>query len=90
MRSQAYDMRQTMMRESLVRACEVRYAPANDGRDGAERIANYHISQGFHWTKELSELLGRYETQRDTYQPLDAFMPEVATFFQNYDGPPKA
>ncbi len=89
MKSQAYASWQTMMRESLVRACEVRYAMANDGKERAERIANYHISRGFHWMKELSELLGRYEKQRDKYQTLDAFMPEIVELFQNYDGPPE-
>jgi hypothetical protein len=89
MKDQAYGSWQTMMKESLVRACEVRYAMANDGRERAEQIANYHISRGFHWTKELSELLGRYEKQRDKYQTLDAFMPEIVKLFQNYDGPPE-
>jgi hypothetical protein len=89
MKGQAYSNWQTMMRESLVRACEVRYAMANDGQEQAERIANHHIGRGFHWTRELSELLGRYEKQRDKYQTLDAFMPEIVKFFQNYDGPPK-
>lgn len=89
MKGQAYGSWQTMMRESLVRACEVRYAMANDGKEQAERRANYHISRGFHWTKELSELLGQYEKQRDKYQTLDAFMPKIVKLFQNYDGPPK-
>jgi len=89
MNGQAYASWQTMMRESLVRACEVRYAMANDGREQAEQRANYHISRGFHWTKELSELLGQYEKQRDKYQTLDAFMPEIVKLFQNYDGPPE-
>ncbi len=55
----------------------------------AERSANYHINRGFHWTKELSELLGQYEKQRDKYQTLDAFMPEIVKLFGNYEGPPK-
>ncbi|OHB62567.1 MAG: hypothetical protein A2168_01600 [Planctomycetes bacterium RBG_13_50_24] len=89
MKGQAYGIWQTMMRESLVRACEVRYAMANDGRERAEQIVNYHISRGFHWTKELSELLGQYEQQRDKYQTLDAFMPKIVELFRNYDGPPE-
>ena len=89
MKGQAYASWQTMMRESLVRVCEVRYAMANDGRERAERIANYHISRGFHWTKELSELLGQYEKQRDKYKTLDAFMPKIVELFQNYNGPPE-
>ena len=89
MKGQAYGSWQTMMRESLVRACEVRYAMANDGIEQAERCVNYHISRGFHWTKELSELLGQYENQRYKRQTLEFFMPEVVRFFRSYDGPPK-
>jgi len=89
MKGQAYGSWQTMMRESLVRACEVRYAMTNDGKERAERIANYHISRGFHWMKELSELLGQYEKQRDKYRTLDVFMPKIVELFRNYDGPPK-
>ena len=89
MKGQAYGTWQTMMRESLVRACEVRYAMANDGRERANQIAKYNIGRGFHWTKELSELFGQYEKQRDKYQTLDAFMPKIVELFQNYDGPPK-
>jgi len=89
MKGQAYGSWQTMMRESLVRACEVRYAMANDGGEKAERIASYQIGRGFHWMKELSELLGQYEKQRDKYQTLDAFMPKIVELFQNYDGPPE-
>jgi hypothetical protein len=89
MKGQAYGSWQTMMRESLVRVCEVRYAMANNGKERAEQIANYNISRGFYWTKELSELLDQYETQRDKYRTLDAFMPKIVEFFQKYDGPPK-
>jgi hypothetical protein len=89
MRGQAYGSWQTMMRESLVRACEVRYAMANGGKERAQQAANYNIGRGFHWTKELSELLGQYENQRQKYRTLDAFMPEIVGFFQNYEGPPE-
>jgi hypothetical protein len=88
MERQAYGSWETMMRESLVRACEVRYAMANDGQERAEQITNYNIGRGFYWINELSELLGQYEKQRDKYQTLDTFMPKIVEFFQNYDGPP--
>ena len=88
MKGQAYGSWQTMMRESLVRVCEVRYAMANNGKERAGQIANYNISRGFYWTKELSELLDQYEQQRDKYRTLDAFMPNIVEFFKNYDGPP--
>ena len=89
MKGQAYGSWQTMMRESLVRACEVRYAMANNGKERAEQVANYNISRGFHWTRELSELLGQYENQHEKYRTLDAFIPEIVKLFQNYDGPPE-
>jgi hypothetical protein len=89
MKSQAYGNWQTMMRESLVRVCEVRYAMANGGKERARQAANYNIGRGFHWTKELSELLDLYEKQRDKYRTLEDFMPEIVKFFQNYDGPPE-
>jgi hypothetical protein len=89
MRGQAYGSWGTMMRESLVRACEVRYAMVNDGKERAQQVVNYNIGRGFYWTKELSELLGQYEQQRDKYKTLGDFMPEIVKFFRNYDGPPK-
>jgi uncharacterized protein (DUF342 family) len=87
MKSQAYGSWQTMMRESLVRACEVRYAMANGGKQRAEQAVNYNVGRGFLWTKELSELLEQYEKQRDKYRTLDDFIPEIVKVFQNYDGP---
>ena len=63
-------------------ACEVRYAMANGGKEQAERRANYNISRGFHWMKELSELLGQYENQRGKYRTLDVSMPGIIGFFQ--------
>ncbi|MBN2595019.1 MAG: DUF4932 domain-containing protein [Sedimentisphaerales bacterium] len=89
MKRQAYGDWQTMIRESLVRVCEVRHAMSNDGKKRAKQITNYNISRGFHWIKELSELLGQYEEQLNKYQTLDVFIPKIVEFFQNYDGPPK-
>ena len=84
MKNQAYGNWRTMMYESLVRACEVRYAMANGGLQRAERIAGYQIKRGFVWTKELSELLAEYEKQRDKYHDLESFMPRVVEFFEDY------
>jgi len=84
MKSQAYGSWQTMMYESLVRACEVRYGYANNGPQYAERIARYQISRGFPWTKELSDVLAEYETQRDKYPDFESFMPRVVEFFEDY------
>jgi hypothetical protein len=84
MKSQAYGSWQTMMYELLVRACEVRYAYANNGQQYAERIGRYQVSRGFLWTMELSEVLADYEMQRDKYPTLESFMPRVIEFFNDY------
>lgn len=84
MNDQAYGNWRTMMCESLVRACEVRYALETDGPDAANRRAQYNVRRGFLWTGELAELLGDYESDRSKYPTLDPFMPRVVTFFKLY------
>ncbi len=84
MRRQAYGNWQTMMRESLVRACVVRYRLANEGQSAAAGQVRQQHGRGFAWTGELSALLGEYEAQRDRYPTLDAFMPRIVEFFDGY------
>lgn len=84
MRSQAYGSWQTMMRESLVRACVVRYVAATEGEAAARNEVARQQARSFHWTGELAGLLARYEEGRDQWADLGAFMPEVASFFEGY------
>jgi len=84
MRSQAYGNAQTMLRESLVRACEVRYHRRYDGEQAALRAIRYEQGRGFLWTKELSDLLGEYEAQRASYPTLESFAPRLVGFFKEY------
>ena len=86
MRRQAYGDWPTMMYESLDRACGVRYALFLDGRQAAAKDAAANREKGFLWTGELADLLGEYETHRDTYPTLDAFFPRVVAFFDAYCG----
>ena len=85
MKNNAYGQWQTVMRESLVRACVVRYLVKNEGLDEANRQIESDISRGFFWIRELSDLLIEYEQQRQTYKTLDEFFPNVIEFFKNYD-----
>ena len=39
---------------------------------------------GFVWTKELSEVLVRYESNRDKYPTFESFFPEIVAFFNEY------
>jgi hypothetical protein len=84
MRRQAYGNWRTMMYESLLRACVVRYRVAHEGAmAGLSEIAIQHQC-GFVWTGELSTLLADYEQHRQTYPTVDAFMPRVVQFFNEY------
>jgi hypothetical protein len=84
MRSQAYGEPLTMLRESLVRACGVRYQRQYGGEQAARKAIAYEKSRGFLWTEELSNLLGEYEAQRDRYPTLEAFAPRLVSFFNEY------
>jgi hypothetical protein len=86
MKRQAYGNWLTMMYESLVRACEVRYMLALDGPGAAVREAKANRDRRFLWTGELAALLGEYEKQRDRYAALDAFFPRIIAYFNGYSG----
>lgn len=84
MQSQAYGDGRTVLCESLVRACEVRYAARYEGVDAARRSAQFQKSRGFLWTEELSTLLADYETHREQYPTLESFSPRLVAFFKGY------
>ncbi len=84
MRRQGYGNWRTMLRESMVRACVVRYLNAADGKARAQTEINEQHRRGFEWVGDLATLLQQYERGRDRYPDMDAFMPRVVTFFNNY------
>ncbi len=81
MEKQAYGEWQTMMYESMVRACTCRYVLAVQGRIEADKAALQNQERGFSWTSDLMECLQEYEEHRERYPTLDAFMPKVVQFF---------
>jgi hypothetical protein len=85
MKRMAYGNWQTMMRESLVRACVVRYLATTYGPEAAQRQIKSEINNGFLWMQELSDLLVRYEQDREQYKTIDAFFPKIVDFFNNYN-----
>lgn len=84
MRSQAYGNAGTMLRESLVRACTVRFHRQFEGAEAARRAAQSEASRGFVWTADLARLLEEYEGQRAKYPTLDSFAPRLVAFFDKY------
>ena len=84
MRSQAYGNAQTMLCESLVRACVVRYRLRYEGAAAAQREIRDQKQRGFVWMEELSNQLADYEAHRDRYPTLETFSPRLVAFFKQY------
>ncbi len=80
MKDQAYDTWPTVIDESLVRATVVRYRLSHEGRGAAEAEITDQKARGFLWIRELSDLLGQYETTRSQYSDFEAFLPRVANY----------
>ncbi len=84
MSRQAYGNWQTVMRESAVRACTVRYILKVDGKGAARQATNNDHGRSFFWTGELVEVLAEYESNRKKYPTFDSFFPRVVEFFNDY------
>lgn len=84
MRRQAYGNASTLLRESMVRACTVRYVADAMGKAAAATAARREADRGFTWVGDLSRLLEEYEDHRDRYPTLEALMPRVVDFFSRY------
>lgn len=84
MARQAYGSWQSMMYESLVRACVIRYSYNYEGPVAARLAIDAEKKNRFLWIKELSDLLAEYETHRERYPTLEAFMPRVIALFNDY------
>ena len=84
MKAQAYGNWSTMLRESLVRACVVRYEFATMGDRGRREEIAAQKQREFLWIEELSDLLGDYEADREHFATLEDFMPQVVAAFADY------
>jgi len=81
MQRQAYGSWQTMMYESAVRVCTVRYFAATAGPQAAQRAVRSEHKRGFIWTADLSALLQQFESQRDDYPTFESFFPTIVEYF---------
>ncbi|MFC1597257.1 DUF4932 domain-containing protein [Planctomycetota bacterium] len=84
MKKQGYHRWKSMMCESLVRACTVRYVERYSGGPAALKVVWSEKGRQFLWIGEPSKLLAEYETHRDQYPTFDSFMPRIVTFFDQY------
>jgi len=81
MKAQAYGNWKTVMHESLVRACVVRYLLSAEGIQASEKQARYERGKGFTWVGDLANLFEEYESDRGRYPTFESFMPRIVAFF---------
>lgn len=67
-----------------MRAAGARYYLAHGDSASAARSIAEDVAVGFAWTWALADLLGEYERDRATYPTMNAFMPRLVTFFENW------
>ena len=84
MAAQAYSNWKTLMCESLVRACVLRYQLDNYGPEAMNKAANYENSRSFYWVSGLADLLGKYEAKPRAYKGLPEFFPQIINYFNDY------
>ena len=79
-----YQRWQSMMYESAVRACVASFVRNSFPPEYLQYYLDDQDRYGFVWTKELSELLVSYESNRDKYPTFESFFPEFGVFFHEY------
>ena len=84
--SMAYGRPQTMICETLVRACTIRYLLTH-GYDNKEQLILNEESKGFLLMRCLVDVLEEREQHPTLYPTLDAFMPEVVKAINAYSIP---
>jgi len=85
----AYGSAKTMLYETLVRVCVIKYEEMH-GKDEKKIIQQIRRERnaGFMWIENLFLELKKYDNNRDKYPTLDSFMPEIVKL-QNSLNPKK-
>lgn len=84
MEEQAYGKWQTLMYESVNRACELRYDAAFYGPDAIKKAEDYEISRSFYWVPGLGRALAEYDAKPRKYKDLAEFFPKITDYFNAY------
>jgi len=74
---QAYGSWESMIGESLVRACVARYRLKYEGEQAAAREVQEQEQADFHWVRPMYEALAEYEADRSRYPTLESFAPRL-------------
>jgi hypothetical protein len=86
MRMRGYHKWESVMYETAVRACVGNFARNSLEPMHADYYFQREISHGFLWTKDLTDLLKKYENNPDKYPTFDTFFPEFVDFLNEYAG----
>ena len=84
MESQAYGNPRTMMCETLVRSCAIRYMLTHGMEDSVNWYYKYEESCGFIMVRYLVKCLAKREENAAQYATLADFMPEVIDAINNF------
>lgn len=76
--AEGYDDWHSVINESLVRACVVKYM-IDHHENGVEAEISTQTDKGFLWTTELVKLFGNYETSRAKFPSFEKFYPMIIT-----------
>jgi len=79
-----YQKWQTLMYESAVRACVASFVRNSFPPKYLQYYLDDESAYGFIWTKDLGEVLLRFESKRDKYPTFDSFFTEFVNFFNDY------
>lgn len=88
MAQQAYGLAITMMRETFVRVCVIRYMKTHNPQMDEDVLINEEEKRGFILTQTLCGMLKKYERQRDTYPTISDFMPVYVQAVNDFDWEP--
>lgn len=81
--SQAYDNSKTMMDETFVRSCVIRYQLAHSKK--ANLLQLIREEKGFILVSTLVKSLGEYEQQRTQYSNMESYMPKLIQDINHFD-----
>lgn len=84
LQSQGYIDYKIMFDEYLVRACTIRYLNEKKKYWQIERQIKNDKNRGFPAIRDLVNIFEKYEKNRNTYNTLTDFMPEILNYFYKY------
>lgn len=84
MNKHGYNVWNVILQEYIVRACTIKYLEQNIGKRQAKNNINYDIKAGFTEITGLVKLFDDYENNREKFDNIEAFLPEIKKYFENY------